>query len=315
MNTGRRACLPLPPQQGCALALALAAGLLLCPALPQAQPAASAPDTGSARPAAPDREQLDKRLLSAGSLIGESSLSRQIEASGHAGALERRSAARDAHRRALQARDAGDYAAAARLAAESSRLMFEGARLAGRGRGMEDGARGDFAARMQSVKSLLAAQQRISAEKPGTADGAETQRTIETLIAEADRLAAANQLAQAGIVLNKAYLLAKAAVSSMRSGDTLVRSLNFATPQEEYRYELDRNDTHLMLIKALAADKSKMTNGSGIFAGFIDKAAELRRQAEQASSGGDHAAAIQRLEASTRELVRAIRSLGVFIPG
>ena len=85
--------------------------------------------------------------------------------------------------------------------------------------------------------------------------------------------------------------------------------------REEYRYELDRNDTHLMLIKVMTADKPRMTAMDGVPKGFADKAAELRKQAEQASRSGDHSAAIEWLEASTRELVRAIRSLGIFIPG
>ena len=101
----------------------------------------------------------------------------------------------------------------------------------------------------------------------------------------------------------------------MRGGDTLVRSLNFATREEEYQYELDRNDTHLMLLKVLAADKPKIPGMDGMLKGHVDKAAALRAQAEETSRSGDRAAAIEGLEASTRELVRAIRSLGVFIPG
>ena len=263
-----------------------------------------------------DKEQLEKRLLSVGRLIEQSSVSRQIEASGDARALERRGKARDAYRQALAARDAGDYAAAARLASESSTLMFEAARLAPRDPVPEDSRRADFDARMESVKALLAAQRRISAEKRNIPDAAETTRSIENLIGEASRLAAAKQQLQAEIVLNKAYLTAKAAVSSMRGGETLVRSLNFATREEEYRYEVDRNDTHMILIKVLAAEKPSVGAGrDGMLEGFVDKAAALRGQAEKAAGGGDYAGASELLEGSTRELVRAIRSLGIFIPG
>ena len=316
MNAARDGRLPLPGRRRrLAPGLTLAAGLLLCTALPLAQTTAPAGQADAAQQAPLEREQIEKRLLSIGRLIEQSSASRQIEASGDAGALAQRAKAREAYGQALQARDAGDYAGAARLATESSTQMFQAARLAARGPVTEDRRRADFAARMESVKSLLAAQQRISAEKPNTPDAAETGRSIEKLIGEASRLAAANQQLQAETVLNQAYLLVKAAVSSMRGGDTLVRSLNFATPEEEYRYELDRNDTHLMLIKVLTADKPRMTGMDGILKGFADKAVELRKQAEQASRSGDHTAAIKWLEASTRELVRAIRSLGIFIPG
>jgi hypothetical protein len=48
---------------------------------------------------------------------------------------------------------------------------------------------------------------------------------------------------------------------------------------------------------------------------FTDKAAALRAEAEAQARRGDHAAGIKLLEDSTRELVRAIRSGGIYIPG
>jgi len=272
--------------------------------------------TAGADPAAPPRQdQIEMRLRSVGRLIGQSSVSRRIEASGSTEALERRAQAREAYRRALEARDAGDFAQTERLLAESGKLMFEAARLADRNRVIEDKERADFSARKESVKSLLAAQRRISAEKAGIANAAETSRAIEELLGQADRRADAKQWPQAQAALNKAYLVAKAAVSSMRAGSTLVHSLNFATPEEEYRYELDRNDTHLMLVKVLAGEKAKLQQGSAMRDEFARNAAELRREAEKASAAGDYAGAIRMLEDSTRQLVREIRSLGVFIPG
>ena len=48
---------------------------------------------------------------------------------------------------------------------------------------------------------------------------------------------------------------------------------------------------------------------------FVDRAGGLRREAEVAAGRGDPATAIRLLEDSTRELVRAIRAGGVYIPG
>jgi hypothetical protein len=48
---------------------------------------------------------------------------------------------------------------------------------------------------------------------------------------------------------------------------------------------------------------------------FVDRAAALRRDAEGQAGRGDHAGAIRALEDSTRELVRAIRAGGIYIPG
>jgi hypothetical protein len=98
----------------------------------------------------------------------------------------------------------------------------------------------------------------------------------------------------------------------MRSGDTLVRSLNFANKQEEYKYELDRNDSLQMLYKVLIEQKG---NANPMVVAQVKKAQDLRGAAEAAAARADHVEGIRLLEESTGQLVRAIRSAGIFIPG
>jgi hypothetical protein len=112
------------------------------------------------------------------------------------------------------------------------------------------------------------------------------------------------------VTVDQAYLVAKAAIGSMRDGDTLVRSLSFATPEDEYRYEVDRNDTHRMLLDVLL-DPARAPQASAA----AQKSAALRAQADGVAKSGDFAGAVRLLEDSTRELVRAIRAAGVYIPG
>ena len=256
-----------------------------------------------------DRASLEKRLAAVATLVESSSAAKQIEASGDARAIEKRNAARSIHKQALQAFQAGDLAKSSQLLPQASVLMFEGVRYAAPEQVTGAKERADFDARMESVKSLLAAQKRIGAEKaaPGSA---ETTQTLERLIAEANGLAA-KDLPKARATLEQAYLIARASIGSMRSGDTLVRTLNFASKEEEYRYEVDRNDTHQMLIQLLLKEKS----GTAGVQDVVTKARTLRRDAETAATRGDHNGGIRLLEESTRELVRAIRAAGVYIPG
>ncbi len=257
-----------------------------------------------------DREQIERRLIAVGTLIDKSTAARQIEASRDARAIEKRERARQIHRDAQQAYASGDLARASRLLPEASVQMFEAVRLAAPEQVTADKARADYGARLESVRSLLAAQKRISAEKGAPAGSADATREIERTVAEAERLVGSD-VSAARATLDRAYLVAKAAIGSMRGGDTLVRTLNFATPADEYRYELDRNDTHLMLIDVLLKEKRRQASADG----YIEKARALRVQAETQAARGDHARAIGLLEDSTRELVRAIRGAGVFIPG
>lgn len=261
-------------------------------------------------PAAPvDVAALERRLAAVETLIERSSAARQIESSAVPAALEKREKARASQRRAADAFRAGDLARASLLLPEASVQMFEAVKLAAPEQVTAAKQRSDFEARLESVRSLLAAQKRIGDEK-AVASAGETTRAIERLVGQAEAEAGAGRLAEASGKVEQAYLLAKAAIGSMRSGDTLVRSLTFATREEEYQYELDRNETHRMLL-AVLLDASKAERARTA----VERAAELRAQAEATAKSGDAEGAIRLLEESTRELVRAIRAAGVYIPG
>jgi len=261
---------------------------------------------------AQDLEQLERRLRSVGTLIESSSAARQIEGSGVATARERRDNARLIHREAGFALRAGDAASAGRLLDQATREMMTGARLAQPEKVAGEKAKRDFEARLDSARALSTAQQRIMQEKGGSNESREAARSIERQIAEAEKLAAAGRIDEARPIVDRAYLTARVSIESMRRGDTLVRSLNFANKREEYDYEIDRNDTHRMLITVLLADRK---DALSMMQPFIDRAAVHRSDAEQRARGGDHDGGIKALEESTRELVRAIRAGGIYIPG
>ena len=261
---------------------------------------------------AQDREQLERRLKSVGTLIEASSASRQIESSGEAIARERRNNARLMHRDAAILLQAGDEPGTKRLLDLATREMMNGVRLARPEQVNGAKNKRDFDARLDSARALLTAQQRITQEKGSGAEALDAARRIEALIQEAERMAAAGQLEAARPLADRAYLTARVSIETMRRGDTLVRSLQFASKQEEYEYEVDRNDTHRMLIQVLLAD-GKETTAS--MREFMKKSGVLRGEAEALAKQGDHEAAIKSLEESTRELVRAIRAGGIYIPG
>ncbi|MFM2069530.1 MAG: hypothetical protein RLZZ584_4439 [Pseudomonadota bacterium] len=288
---------------------------------------AQTPATAAASAPLPDRGQLERRLQSVGTLIESSSAARQIESSGVADARQRRDNARLIHREAGAAITAGDLAGAARLLDQAAREMMNGARLAKPEQVQGEKTQRDFDARMESARALLTAQQRITGEKAASApagsaqaktarEAAEATKAIERQIAEAQALAAQGKVAQARPVLDRAYLTARVSIESLRRGDTLVRSLNFASPREEYDYELDRNETHALLISVLLADRKDASGAMPpAMQTLVDKAAGLRTEAEARARAGDHPAAIKLLEDATRELVRAIRAGGIYIPG
>jgi tetratricopeptide (TPR) repeat protein len=268
---------------------------------------------GLAGPAlAQERDQVERRLQSVGTLIESSSAARQIESSGDGLARGKRDNARLIHREAASTLQAGDTATASRLLDQAAREMMSGARLARPDQVAGAKDRRDFDARLESARALLAAQQRITQEKGNDAAATDAAKRVATLITAAEGQVNAGRLDEARPLVERAYLIARVSIESMRRGDTLVRSLKFNSPREEYDYEVDRNDTHRMLIRVVQADRP---DAVAPMQAPIARAAALRSQAEAAAAQGDLPAAIKALEDATRELVRAIRAGGLYIPG
>jgi len=266
--------------------------------------------------AAQDREQIERRVQSVGTLIESSSAAKQIESSGVAAARERRDNARLIHREAAAALRADDLGSAAKLLDQAAREMMDGARLAKPEQVAGEKHRRDFETRLESARALLAAQQRITTEKSAGREAQDATRSIERQIGEAQAIAAQGRYEEARPVLDRAYLTARVSIEAMRRGDTLVRSLNFANKEEEYHYEVDRNDTHKMLIKVLLDERRAGNPGlESLVQKHMEQAAALRVNAEAMAGRKDFESGIKLLEDSTRELVRAIRSAGVYIPG
>jgi hypothetical protein len=260
------------------------------------------------------RTQIERKLDSVASLIERSSAAKQIEASNVPAAKAMREEARALRAKAAAAYQADDATEAARLLDAAAKRMVEAVRQAAPDQITAGKRRADFDARLETVKVLLEAQKRVGNEKHAAGAG-ETSKRIEQLVEQARSEAAAGDIDKGRATLDRAYLTAKSAISGMRSGDTLVRNLEFATKEDEYRYELDRNDTHRMLIKLLVEDQQRSAAVDKSVQSFQDKAADLRRQAEALAQKQDFAGAVTLLEQSTAELVRAIRGAGVYIPG
>lgn len=290
------------------IALAVAAATTSALAQAPAAPESAATRLQAARI---DKETLGVNMDSVGKLLETSSAARQIEASKAPEALQRREKAREAYKAAQEALAVGELSKAAQLLTEVRAMFFDAVRLAAPEEVTAKKLENDYKARLESVNALLGAYKRVADEKGSPKGVAETVAQIDKGVAEAAKLAQAGKYKEGRAELDRAYLMAKAGISGLRSGDTLVRSLSFASKEEEYHYEIDRNNTHQMLIEVLLHDKRP----DSMVLGFIGKAKELRIEAEAAANGKDYATGVKLLEDSTAELVRAIRGAGIYIPG
>lgn len=259
-----------------------------------------------------DKDSLNFTMESVGKLLEISSAARQIETSKVPEALAKREKARELYKSAQTALAAGELQKTSQFLTDVRMTFFDAVRLAAPDEVTAKKLEDNYRARLDSVNAMLGAYKRVANEKGSAAKGVdETISFIERGIADAAKLAQAGKYKEGRGELDRVYLVAKAGISNLRGGDTLVRSLSFASKEEEYKYEIDRNNTHQMLIKVLLSEKS----ADNMTQGFIAKAKELRAQAEATANGKDYATGVKLLEESTAELVRAIRSAGIYIPG
>lgn len=262
-----------------------------------------------------DEAVVARRLQNVERLLHVSSGARRVLASDNELAKKIRDHALLRLEQAGKAFDEGDLVAANRLLDEASKTLFQAVRMLGTATATVDKKKRDFEARVESVQILLDALRRIAGEEGSQKAAEKTAAGVERAVAEARALADQGQHDEGRKRLDEGYEAAKLAVEKLRDGDTLVRTLEFETPEEEYRYELDRNDTHQMLVKVLMQEKKTGEQMQQKIDEFVARAKELRGQAEREAAEGMFEQATRTLESATKELVRAIRAGGIYIPG
>ena len=172
-----------------------------------------------------------------------------------------------------------------------------------------------YDARLASVKALLEAFDRVSKEKGAVAKVADRRAAIATHLAEIEAMAKGGNVEGAVIQLDKAYTSITTEVAALRDGDKLTKELSFASAEEEYVYEIDRNDSHVFLLKLTLSEKPPHPSFAPNIEAMRAEAEGLRKAAEDKAKSKDYADAIKALGESTDKLIKALRMAGAYIPG
>lgn len=258
---------------------------------------------------------MSSRLVYVERLLTESSAAQKIEESGNAEALDLKAKATSHFDNARRFNDSGDVESAETELREAIQLITTAVQTVNGDVAVSSKEADDYARRKESLQALAAAHDRIASEKGEKGMNRTLQDKVASDLDAADTLLAQGKPDEARAALDSIYETVKVSLEGLRGGDTLVRELNFETPEDEYRYEVDRNDTHRMLVQVLLEDKMENSPMRASAEKFIDNAEALRSEAEGVAGNGQFEEAIGLLEKSTKELIRAIRSAGVYIPG
>lgn len=248
-------------------------------------------------------------------LLNESSAAKSVMASDNAEAKALHAEALKIYEQAVQANDAGDEAARDSALKKAKMTLFRAAILAKKKSAPGDHSHTVYKTRAESAAALLDAHQRIRKEKNAGADVVAVEEKARADMAAAEAAFKQDDVKTATQLIDQALSSLKGSLISLRDGSTLVRSLNFETPKEEYEYELDRNQSHTLLTNMLLQNKKLSEFSQKRFDKEMQQARALRKQAEEQAAADDYEMAIKTLEESTKHIVRAIRAAGVYIPG
>jgi len=191
--------------------------------------------------------------------------------------------------------------------------IFKAMRLSG-GKVVKNKHKTDYKKRVKSTRVLLQAHKRVSEEKNIGAEARKVEQHVEEQLKQAQATFAQGNTNKALKLANFAYLTIKLDITRLRDGDTLVRSLNFKNKEEEYKYELERNNTHKVLVNVVLKEKIS-PQMSMLIKTPMSSAESLRNKAIQQATKGNFDEAIKTLEQSTQKIIRSIRMAGIYIPG
>ena len=278
------------------------------------------PDVGSAFSQDSQRVPVDlnttqQKAIFVGNLVTKSVSARTIENDGDGEAKAALARARDLAAAAQADLEAGQVEQANRKLDEALHLVNDEARRISKDDVQEVRLREAFDKRHHAVTTFLGAYKRVASDHTSDSDIAARVAELEGAINRAEGQAAAGQVAEGIDTLEAAYHLARGDIQQIREGQTLVRSLDFATAAEEYAYERKRNDSHFMLLRYAISEKSPSKSRLARIQDMENESQDLRRQADSLSEAGKHEEAIDVVAKSTSTLLKAIRASGIWVPG
>ncbi|MFQ5618239.1 MAG: hypothetical protein ACE5FR_04635 [Rhodospirillales bacterium] len=212
----------------------------------------------------------------------------------------------------------GDEALADRLLNEALRTLSAASRLAVRGRRADSEAQART--RYERLRRHIDSYLKSASEGSGGTgadtvwQSAATKLTAST--AEAEALAADGRYVDASKLLAKTYRAVVAAIAESRRGQTVISSLRFAGPEDEFDYERRRNDSYEMLLELMLSERQGTATGAlrALVERSVAESRSLRGQADHAAAAGDYQTAIDAMEEATRRLTRALRAGGLRLP-
>ena len=257
--------------------------------------------------------QAKQKVMFAEMLISLSPAAKRIEASNNAEARNLLAEARSLLEKAKSAQAAGNDADAIETVDEALRNMTEATQMVPSESQLTE-LRAHYEELLHAARTYEKSYRRNLKlmQKKGKKDlpDLDIDKIGET-IADAEKLAANEQYAEANKTLSKLQRTITGALTQLLADETMDYTLTFDTPQEEYEYELSRYKSYEELIPIAIEQKNPAKQSRILMDSFVDKARGIYELSGPKADEGDYTTAIQMLQGATSHLQRALRIVGV----
>ncbi|HEY5719539.1 MAG TPA: hypothetical protein VIW02_04085 [Gammaproteobacteria bacterium] len=304
----RRLPTPLPAGRGLRTAppwRAVGLAVLLLSPLPRAWAQA---DAANQAVAVAKKLELLQRYL-------ESPSSEKIASGDNGAAQELLARARERGAEAMRAFEKGEMTRAGDRMNEAFRAYTEALEVQRRkGAGYAEIKQRNAALR-EEITAYRQAFDEALKEKGPAAAGLLNGARVDELLLESVELEKSGNPSGAQERLKEANNMVVAALTRIRQNETVVYTLDFRTPADEYRYEQNRHQSYAMLVEQMRQATELGEKALELARRYAEAGDKLRLQAEAEAGTGQYEQAIKTMEEANRQLVRALQMMGLSIPG
>ena len=161
------------------------------------------------------------------------------------------------------------------------------------------------------IDSYLQAFTAALAEKGPSMAGLLDRQHVDGLLASAEQAESIEDYANARAALGRAKQAVVDALIKIRHNETVVYSVEFQTPADEFRYENDRYLEYSALGQKLVDSGELEVSRTRLYENLKNSGDRLADEAAELAGAGDYETAIARMETAVRKLVQGLQLLGV----
>ena len=235
----------------------------------------------------------------------------KIEESGNAEAIQLLEKARQLLDKGKQELEQGNFAAAKQQLSLSIQT-FTAAGAANKG--SQDSSKklvSEVSSLQSEIDSYLVSFRSALEEKGPSMSGLLDQQYVESLMASSKQSKSSGDYQSAISNLTKAKNLVVDALIKIRNNETVVYTVEFQTPADEFRYEQERFNEYISLSDTLL-EKDEFSEGKIKLFQMQKKAGQqISEEAEALANQGDFESAISRMEDAVKKMVQGLRVLGI----